>query len=662
MRNKIIYIILSVMVVSAIVAQSPVGFSVAKITSEIWVKGVNVTTFFDNLSGNKTTSLSYGANSIDEDAITDNAIQNRHIEDMTIGWNELSLDARDSIRIGYSAEASIAADFLSVADTNELKTFTGYTSVFLEKVSSGTAVGAGWFVKKTSGYTANGITAFDLSGGGVLVRVDWLSNPGWLNSEWAGMVGDNSTVNDANFLKLINLANNLNANIEFPAGSFVVSDSFQIPNKSFKMKGQAIQGDSTANLNKQTTIRTTNSTKPILTIRGSVSTGLIRWVEISDIVFRGTGEHVSTANAIEIGSAAAYAGDQVHIKNCGITGFGKNAILVNNTAFVQIETCSIIRNGNGVKFESGILNSQILERNAIGLCDTAVWVGGSGGATVLINSGDMNYNKRFLHNKNGVVVMNGGNWESSAGNEFIYVEGGDLTINGTFFRYAGSGLNSPVIRIGNGGLCTVTAWQNEHTVIPVRLLSANALFYSNESIKVQYEGLAGGKSFRSEAIRRVAANAYLTGVDTTYFGFMRYTRRYDAADDRLELVWEDASGDVRTSNLIPQNQKFSSTGASHAYVSGVNQFIGRKSFNSSAVTYYTDVTVTVEPWATALYPIISDVIPPTAVSGDSTLSANFKVFPQSTNNVAGTVTFRVLHPGYTAAGVWQLCYRVEVKE
>ena len=156
MRNKIIYIILSVMVVSAIVAQNPVGFSVAKITSEIWVKGVNVTTFFDNLSGNKTTSLSYGANSIDEDAITDNAIQNRHIEDMQVGWAEAALDLRDSIRIGYSAGGSVSADFNVADDTTDIKTKSGVAGqqYFLTKTSTGNTAGAGWFVYKSSGYTA----------------------------------------------------------------------------------------------------------------------------------------------------------------------------------------------------------------------------------------------------------------------------------------------------------------------------------------------------------------------------------------------------------------------------------------------------------------------------------------------------------------------------
>lgn len=136
---------------------------VVKAGSQIWVKGTDVTTFFDNLSSNKTTSLSYGANSIDEDAIADNAIQNRHIEDMTIGWPETSLSLRDSIR---NAKPTLdnqtiitKAGALSVSDTFNVLQDTSFFSslnvteskqVYLAKTSPTNKYGSGMFSAKDS--------------------------------------------------------------------------------------------------------------------------------------------------------------------------------------------------------------------------------------------------------------------------------------------------------------------------------------------------------------------------------------------------------------------------------------------------------------------------------------------------------------------------------
>lgn len=162
--SRSIFIIIVLACVSVtIVSQElrKVVTDVVKAGSQFWVKGTDVTTFFDNLSGNKTTSLSYGANSIDEDAINDNAIQNRHIEDMTIGWPETSLSLRDSIRnakpttdnetiIKIAGDLAVSDTFNVAVDTTMLKTISGSPGkqIWLEKISATNNTGSGYFIYK----------------------------------------------------------------------------------------------------------------------------------------------------------------------------------------------------------------------------------------------------------------------------------------------------------------------------------------------------------------------------------------------------------------------------------------------------------------------------------------------------------------------------------
>lgn len=104
MRNKFLVVILSILVVSGLIAQSPVGFSVVKISSQLWISGTNRTSFFGFLNGtNQVTSSGIADGSIDEDKITTGAVQTTHIEDGTIAWADIGAAVKDSVRVGYDA-------------------------------------------------------------------------------------------------------------------------------------------------------------------------------------------------------------------------------------------------------------------------------------------------------------------------------------------------------------------------------------------------------------------------------------------------------------------------------------------------------------------------------------------------------------------------------
>lgn len=109
----------------------------------------------------------------------------------------------DTLRVSYNNQfidiLDLVRDSLDVvADTSELKQYTGKSRVFLKQISSNTATGAGGFILKTSG-EPDGVTTFSaISGYWVREEVGFIDH---VKAEWAGAIGDSTTDNENAFNK-----------------------------------------------------------------------------------------------------------------------------------------------------------------------------------------------------------------------------------------------------------------------------------------------------------------------------------------------------------------------------------------------------------------------------------------------------------------------------
>jgi len=190
---------------------------------------------------------------------------------------------------------------VTLTDTNELKSYPGPARhVELLKLSSGNSRGGGGFTWSSAipwGSAADGVTVFAASGGGYWGR-DAYKETGWINAEWAGCIGDNSTDNAAAFDR-------------WEAKSQLLSYQMFLPQGTYKSSGDALVLSATASRSGFRLIgAATDRSKIVLTQNAGNGVRVIKTVttaagynfEIAHLSIIGTGENNSTGRGVSLDS------------------------------------------------------------------------------------------------------------------------------------------------------------------------------------------------------------------------------------------------------------------------------------------------------------------------------------------------------------------------
>lgn len=641
--NRALLIILSLLISSIIIA----GFStdVAKITSQFWVNGVNVTSFFGFLNGsNQVTSSGIADNSIDEDKIIDNAIQNRHIEDMQVGWAEAALDLRDSIRIGYGGAASLAPDFLSVADTNEIKTFTGYTSVFLEKITSTKAVGAGWFVKKTSGYTPDGGNVFAASGGGYFVRLDWLSDNRTINVSWFGVIPDGTTNNAADLNKAIEVALATGANkVVFPDGT-IKSNSELLINKTSAAEAITLSGAGPGNTNLDFSGANING----INVNRDNGTGYSDWVTIRDMKITGSGKATNTNIGVHVDSST-----WAKVQNCWIAGF-KYGVKMRQPNSAIIEQCYITSHVWGVWLEYNP-NANAIRNCTISQCDSAAIYQKNGQTNTIYNLEAANNFYTIYADTAAKMTLVGGNIEQGLnGGVDVWVKGITAEVNLIQTRgLATSGRTNLFAKVQGSSIlnmweCNADGYNTGVTGQHVYLANHTADLVTHITTKKTpliraYWATKATYFYPSEA-PTVPGDVGITPNSTTRGHRYKKLIRdgFSNEEDKIVIsrkMWNGGYGATSYGNI---DHLFSTDGATFAETYGITYFEGYKVFSSDADSA-TDVTVTVDS-LNKLYSATATVWDDATLGKSNMFVPVLLSFVESSSPGSGTLVFRVWHP------------------
>lgn len=493
--------------------------------------------------------------------------------------------------------------------------------------------------------------------GGIVESAD--TNNRWINAgdrRW-GLVGDGVTDETSNIQNLIDYTESLEANLHIPAGTYLLSDTLNLPNQRFQIRGDG-PNHYLQNTSNATTFVQSALDKNIFKVVGSAQ-NLISRVSFENMRLKGPGRDVSTGAGIELGGTEdQYAGDFVFMKNIFCEEF-QNGLLVDGVAQIHAQFCSFRSHAVCLNLRSSIVNSALfLSINAGEALDTVCKItAGSGAAGITFIGGDFGNSPRMMEiSGTGGAIVNiiGMNWErctnSDIGNgEYIFMrQSAQVFINGVFFRSNTSlgGFNQPIVRAAGNAYVAVGMLRSDVdlNIVPHVAVDDNlSRVYATIPIKVNNQGSIYWVGAPEDILTDSPG-----GVNINNRGKIHYRKGISSSvPDRFELHYKNAQGNPDIINLIgnkPDLYSLDGSGSGHVENSLIITFKGKVNFTASGGAF-TDVVVNVGPIHTPLGTahVNGTVRPPTSAA-----THVFTCNLYSINVATGDVTFRVHHPSYSA--------------
>lgn len=261
-------------------------------------------------------------------------------------WSYEAISSLNSSQFDAATLASITKYY---ADTAAMiaETSTGIKQYFLTELTSGSGVGGGKFVYKSSGFTANGVTVFAHATSGYIVREDWLKNKRIVDVTWGGFSSNNSaTLNSAIMDACEDIARADSGGIYIPGGVYNFQEGINLD-----WHGASLWGDG---MDKTILKRSSTLTSTSLISRSDYSEGSIKDLTIDAGFFEGAGR-TGNGNPIYVDGVTNFLVSNVRVKDISGHTYG---IWIRDSHSVDVEECKINGDTDGSQSPVGYTDDQ----------------------------------------------------------------------------------------------------------------------------------------------------------------------------------------------------------------------------------------------------------------------------------------------------------------